>query len=87
MAEPRGLSPSSIDASQLERIARIARSLPGRLVSVKQRAVRRRPPGAAVRSAARGPAGGPQAGQPPLLRIDGVAATEILARYEHAGLA
>ncbi len=84
MAEFRGVSPSPIDADQLERIARIARGLPGRLVSVKQRVARGRAPVASEPSRS---SRGPQAVLLPLLRIDGVAATEILARYDHAGLA
>ncbi len=88
MADPRGLSPSSIDASQLERIARIARSLPGRLVSVKQRVPWRRPSGTKVPPGQMGASSsGPAAAPPPRLRIDGVDATEIVARYEHVALA
>jgi hypothetical protein len=86
MAESHGESLSSIDATQLERIARIARSLPGRVVSVKHRAVRQRRPTMGDSSAEAGVSAG-QAAPAPLLRIDGVAATEIVARYEHAGLA
>ncbi len=83
MAELPGISPSPIDAAQLERIARIARGLPGRLVSVKQQEARRRlTTGDPVPSA-----GERRTALPPLLRIDGVAATDILARYDQAGLA
>jgi hypothetical protein len=83
MAKLPRISPSSIDAEQLERIARIARGLPGRLVSVKQQVPRRR---LLTEDAGRS-AGEGRAALPPMLRIDGVAANEILARYEHAGLA
>jgi len=86
MARIRGVSHLSIDADQLERMARIARSLPGRLVSVRQRGGGRHTPRSGHQSQASLVPGASPAVPPPLLRIDGVAAAEILARYEHAGL-
>jgi hypothetical protein len=61
-----GSTDNAIDSEMLERMARVARGLPGHLVSLQGAAMARDAGGA----------------EEPQLRVDGVTAAEILDRYE-----